>query len=524
MKPMNDEAFLELAHKVAAGIATSEEAEQVRLSASTSPERAALLARLHSQASLAKDILRLINATEATEPRLPEHLRRRLQDRLTAAKNGEHLRDGKSAGPKVIDAEVVPGRSINGYKLGFYALLLLVLIVGCVVLLKSCSPTKETPQQGQRTPTVSTPQQPVETAQTPRVTPEASKPATPSKLRSYLGSKWTKLADSNVKPGNNLYFRQFVGPNLNSPIIEGMRAPNGSVPKDFMLFWRQGDSWELRSYPSVVTEAQTVVALDPSTILVADPGFSKGAYLIENGQALEIQVPGALNCISAHRDTKGTVYLHDAGGAVFRFSNGSGSWMDVTDPKAYIHDHGSPTEMRRGSIHHVARADSGETVGVFYRIPTALGPASLVRFNGELWEIVCSLGEKYPGPVTHFLSGDSMVAALGKQFLVVKGGVPRTLGLPDDVEAAGGAKWKGIRAASTEEFIAVETTGAVYHYANGRFDRQVERDPMLLKDGAWQGDGEGGLRSVLITPDGTIYAIQTPTRWSKSVLYQLVPQ
>lgn len=89
MKPMNDEAFLELAHKVAAGIATSEEAEQVRLSASTSPERAALLARLHSQASLAKDILRLINATEATEPRLPEHLRRRLQDRLTAAKNGE---------------------------------------------------------------------------------------------------------------------------------------------------------------------------------------------------------------------------------------------------------------------------------------------------------------------------------------------------------------------------------------------------------------------------------------------------
>ncbi len=184
---------------------------------------------------------------------------------------------------------------------------------------------------------------------------------------------------------------------------------------------------------------------------------------------------------------------------------------------------GSPTEMRRGSIHNVAKADSGETVGAFYRTPTALGPALLVRFNGELWGNLCSLGEKYSEPVNHYLSGDSMVAALGKRFLVVKGGVPRTLGLPDDVEAAGGAKWKAIRAASTEEFIAVKTTGAVYHYANGRFERQVERDTVQVKDGAWQGDGEGGLRSVLITPDVIIYGIQTPTRWSKSVLYQIVP-
>ncbi|MEI6342221.1 MAG: hypothetical protein WCR07_09700 [Verrucomicrobiota bacterium] len=559
MSHASDERFKELAMKLVSFECSAEEKAELRRIIDQSLARREELQKLCLSVGIARELLPLANALEATEGRMTAGELEAFKGALARRREEKRRESGAAAagtsgesnrGPSIIDAQVVPDKPFNGYKLGFYVLLLLVLIASCIVLLKSCGTTKEkagdiartpvaesgnnrgeanssgTDSGREQQPTATTLREPRAESKTARQELDSKAPAKTSKLGNYRGGKWVKLLNDSSKPGSRLYFGRFVGPNLTTPLVEGMRAQNGGVPNKFMLFAPQGNSWDFRSFPDVMTEAKIVVALDPSKILVADSGLQRAFQLIEKDQALEIKIPGDLGCIGAHLNSEGELFLHDFRGAVCKVSGGTASWLENTDPKAYIHEGGNPTEMRRGFIRNIAKADTGETVGVFYRDPPniAMGPAALVEFRGDLWNMVCSLGGNYPGSVIHYLSKDSLLAALNRQFLIVKGGTPRMLGFPDGVESRGLSEWKAIRGASTDDFLAVQSSGAVYHYSDGRFDRQVAPDPVFQKNGAWQGDGAGGLRSVLITPDGTIYGIQSPTVWSRSIIYKLVPQ
>lgn len=546
----DSERFRELALKfVSFECSAEEKAELVRI-IDQDPARREELQKLCTSVGIARELLPLVNALEATAGRMSAGEMEGFKAALARQRDEKRRASGAAAagasgannqGPSIIDAEVVPEKSINAYKLGFYVLLLLILIVGCVLLLKSCGVPKPNPDAGTGTPgmaaagngnpnlssgTDSTPAQstpssivasgirPAETPPSTRSPASASK----SKLKNYRGSRWTKLADRNVKPGSVLFFRSFVGVDSSSPLIEGMIGPNTHVPNQFMLFRRQGNTWNARSYPTVDSNSQRVIALDRSRTLITSYALNRVVSLIDNGIAQNITLPSEINCLGAHADDQGRIFIHDHNGNVFVMSGGSVTMLSPTDPSSYVQENGNLTGMRRGFVRFVGKADTGETMGIYYPQPAALGPGALVRFNAEAWEMVCSLGSNYPGNANHFLSRDSMVAALFRRILIVKGGVPMSPANPVEFEGMRSASWMAVRAVSTEEFVGVDEYGAVYRYSEGQFEQAVAPMP------SFQGAGTSGFRSVLIAPDGVIYGLHGLNQWSQSVLYQLVPQ
>jgi hypothetical protein len=75
-----------------------------------------------------------------------------------------------------------------------------------------------------------------------------------------------------------------------------------------------------------------------------------------------------------------------------------------------------------------------------------------------------------------------------------------------------------VRVASTDEFVAVDLHGGVYHCDNGNFTQVVGPIP------SFRAVGSVGSRSVMIAPDGVICGIHPKNQWSLSALYQLVPK
>jgi hypothetical protein len=106
MNPISDERFDELAHKAVAGNCTPEESAELQDAVAESPERAGKLAELHALAAVAKDLLALAKATEATTPALPEHIRVRLQEKLAATKERKRR---AAAGSADRTTETAPG-------------------------------------------------------------------------------------------------------------------------------------------------------------------------------------------------------------------------------------------------------------------------------------------------------------------------------------------------------------------------------------------------------------------------------
>jgi hypothetical protein len=548
MSQTRDERFQELALKLVSFECTPEEKAELRRIIDQDPARREELQRLCISVGIARELLPLADALEATEGRMSTGelatfnaaLARRREEKRRFTGGPPPSKDGADGGgPKIIEADVVPVKPFNRYKLGFYALCLLILIVGCVVLLKSCGPNKPGAGAGTAAPNAAVeakPKAPLEERRAPSPAaqspaPEVSsgrydltsqrpepRPASGSKLGNYAGSQWVQLADGNAKPGSTLFFRSFVGPDPVYPLIEGMVGPNSGVPSKFLLFSRQGNSWDTQSFPDVDSSPQRVIALDASRILVTSSALHREVSLIEKGQSRDILLPAEINCLAAHSDSTGRIFIHDHNGNVFVVTGTSVTRMADTDPANYVQANGNPTSMRRGFVRSIAKADSGDTMGIYFAEPTALGPAALVRFNGNAWELVCSLGQKYPSRAIHFLGRDSMVAALSRQILVVENGSPRSLGLPNEFEADRSAEWTTVRASSATDFIAADNYGAVYRCSEGRFQQSVGPLPAL------QGGGNSGFRSVMIAPDGVIYAIHALNQWSPSTLYQLVPK
>lgn len=550
MSHASDERFQELAMKLVSFECSAEEKAELRRIIDQEPARREELQKLCLSVGISRELLPLANALEATEGRMSQRelesfktaLARRREEkrRASGAAAAGNSGDG-SQGPTVIDAEVVPARPLNAYKLGFYVLLLLLLIVGCVLLLKSCGVPKQDPGVATGTSgkasaasgnantsdaTDSTPAQPTPSttlasgsrpAEDPPVT-KSSASASKSKLKNYRGSQWKKLADRNTAPGSLLFYRSFIGYDQFGPVIEGLLGANGGVPTKFMLFTRRGNSWNARSFPNVDSEPQRVIALDASRTLITSQALNRVGSLIENGVSQDIALPSEINCLGAHADSKGRIFIHGHNGNVFVVSGGSVTMLPPNDPSSYVQENGNPTGMRRGFVRFVAKTDTGETMGIHYPEPASLGRGALVRFTGDAWEMVCSLGSKYPGKATHFLSRDSMVAALSREFLIVKAGVPMSPANPAEFEGMRSATWMAVRAASTGEFVGVDTYGAVYRYSEGQFEQAVAPIP------SFQGAGNSGFRSVMIAPDGVIYGIHGLNQWSQSVLYQLVPQ
>lgn len=536
MSQTRDERFQELALKLVSFECPPEEKAELRRLLEENPARREQLQQLCLSVGIAREVLPLADALEATEGRLSVGELASFKGAL-ARRREEQRRQagGNHRDPAVIDAEVVPEKRFNGYKLGFYALLLLLLIVGCVLLLKSCVPNRQgavgavsPPPAVEDTPDPSpaanvnpTPSPSAQTAAVrpaPATRPPKSRPAIGSKTRDYTGSQWVKVADGHAKPGSFMFFRSLIGPNRQQPLIEGAIGPNGSVPKSFLLFSRQGNSWDARSFPDVDSNSQRVIALDASRILVTSYAMNRTVALIEKGQSRDIVLPGPINCLAAHADAAGRIFLHDHHGNVLVVSGSKITQLATTDPAAYVQADGNPTGKRRGFVRTIAQADSGDTMGIYFAEPAALGPAALVRFNGNAWELVCSLGEKYPRQAIHFLDRDTMVAALSREILVVEDGAPRSLGLPAEFEADRSAEWLAVRAASADDFVAVGNYGAVYRCYQGQFELAVEPLPTL------QAVGNSGFRSVMIAPDGVIYAVHAVNLYSLSTLYQLRPK
>lgn len=550
MSQTSDERFRELAMKLVSFECSAQEKEELRRIIDQNPARREELQKICLSVGIARELLPLTNALDATEGRMSAGeletfktalAKRREEKRRQSGAPPTNNPDTGDQGPKVIDAELVPEKPINTYKLGFYALLLLVLIVGSVVLLKSCGGAKENPGAGTVAPgmagtgngnpnlssgTEPSPPQPtppsiVASGNRPAEAPaniKAPASASKSKLKNYRGSQWKKLADQNAVPGNLLFYRSVVGLDPSGPVIEGLLGSNGGVPTKFMLFTRRGNSWNARPFPDVDSNPQRVIALDSSRTLITSQALNRVVSLIENGLAQDIALPSEINCLGAHADAKGRIFIHGHNGNVFVVSGGTVTMLPPTEPGSYVLENGTPTGMRRGFVRFVAKADTGDTMGIYYPEPASLGPGALVRFTGENWEMVCSLGSKHPGEATHFLSRDTMVAALSREILIVKGGVPMSPTNPAEFEGMRSSTWMAVHAASTEEFVGVDTFGAVYRYSEGQFEQAVAPIP------SFQGAGTSGFRSAIIAPDGVIYGIHGLNQWSQSVLYQLVPQ
>ena len=79
---MNDDRFFDLAMKIIAGQATEAERAELDALVARQPELKAELERLRADVRLAREVLPLANATEATAPELPAYARGRLQTKV----------------------------------------------------------------------------------------------------------------------------------------------------------------------------------------------------------------------------------------------------------------------------------------------------------------------------------------------------------------------------------------------------------------------------------------------------------
>jgi hypothetical protein len=79
---MNDDHFFDLAMKVIARQATEAERAELDALVARQPELKAELERLQADVRLAREVVPLVNATEATAPELPAYARGRLQTKV----------------------------------------------------------------------------------------------------------------------------------------------------------------------------------------------------------------------------------------------------------------------------------------------------------------------------------------------------------------------------------------------------------------------------------------------------------
>lgn len=99
MNPLNDERFLHLAMKAAAG--SSSDAERAELDAlvAQKPELKAELARLKAEAELVRETLPLVAATEATAGEFPAYARGRLQSKVRETYGRAGIKEAPAARP-----------------------------------------------------------------------------------------------------------------------------------------------------------------------------------------------------------------------------------------------------------------------------------------------------------------------------------------------------------------------------------------------------------------------------------------
>jgi hypothetical protein len=79
---MNDDHFFDLAMKVIARQATEAERAELDVLVARQPELKAEFGRLQADVRLAREVVPLVNATEATAPELPAYARGRLQTKV----------------------------------------------------------------------------------------------------------------------------------------------------------------------------------------------------------------------------------------------------------------------------------------------------------------------------------------------------------------------------------------------------------------------------------------------------------
>jgi len=554
MNPARDERFLELAMKLIARECSAAEKAELKQMLAEEPELQAQLTKLCASAVIAREVLPLVSAMEATEGEMTAgemaafrmqvgRVRRSSQKEPTPPLTEDYpslANDGNgSGGGQIIEAEIVPEKPFNTYKLCFYALVLLVLIAGSVFLLKSCrTPEKaarvdpspaaparsnavvkpaEIPAEPAARPVEHLPQptSPVERNKEPV---EAAPPAIKSLLPTYKGAQWVKVFDGNSKPGFSLMFRQFVPSEGASLMIEGMIGPNGKFPTGLMVLRNQGKGWETHSFPGLPSDPDLVEGVGAERLAFSYRTLPSEIYLIEGARARKLASLGPLTCTAVHAVSADRFFLHCYEGSAFEVNGSKVTRLLETDAATYVYYDGHPTSMLRGGIHSIAKADTGETMGIFWRRPSSLGSAALVRFNGSVWEYVCSLGRDYLETRTHFLTKDTMVGAMDNRVVIVKGGQPEMMGVPSEFEAAQTAKFMAVRAASTEDFVLVDNYGGVYRYLNGKYQQPV--GPMT----AFQGAEILGFRSVMIAADGAIYGIQGLNQWTSSIIYKLAPK
>jgi hypothetical protein len=207
MSNVSDERFRELAMKLVSFECSAEEKAELRRSIDENPARREELQRLCMSVGVARELLPLANALEATEGRMSAGELATFKAAL-AQRREEQRRGAESnqRGPAVIDAEVVPEKRFNGYKLGFYALFLLILIVGCVVLLKSCKAEKPTAVKNTNPPVAKTPS--TETVLATPLQVQATPPTPPAEfdpvLRKFVAAKQEQAKDIAVGLTNRI--------------------------------------------------------------------------------------------------------------------------------------------------------------------------------------------------------------------------------------------------------------------------------------------------------------------------------
>lgn len=554
MNPARDERFLELAMKLGARECSAAEKAELKQILAEEPQRATQLTKLCASAVIARELVPLVSALEATEGEMTfgemeafrrhvARVRRSSKEEATPPppqEDSPHGNDGNGGeGDGIIEAEVVPEPGVNGYKVAFYLLVLVILIGGSIVLLKSCSPLKTGRQVKPNLPTFPVPMSAPESARTlaePRLRPapgpsvpdpvperivepvDVAPPADKSALPNYQGAEWVKVFAGGSKPGFNQMFRQFVAPAGTEPMAEGLIGSNGKVPTTLMVLRKQGKAWDTRSFPGLPSEPDLVVGLGSNRLALSYRTLPSQVYLLDGARARRLATLGPLICTAVHAVSADRFFLHCYDGSAFEVNGSKVTRLGDTDAATYVHDGGNPTDMRRGSIHSIAQADTGETMGIFWRRPASLGSAALVRFNGTVWEYVGSLDRDYLESKTHFLTKDSLVGVMDQRVVIVKGGQQETMGVPPEFEADQSAKLMAVRAASTDDFVLVDNHGSVYCYLNGKYEQAVA--PMASLRGA----GTIGFRSVTIAPDGVIYAIHGLNQWSSSTIYKLAPR
>ena len=181
-----------------------------------------------------------------------------------------------------------------------------------------------------------------------------------------------------------MYFRRFVFPVQSHPMVEGLIGAVGNYPTHLMLFQHDGSRWDTRSFPDLPSEPDFIASLDANRTVVGVQTAGTSIYLIENSQARKLNIGGRLDCIAAHSAPSGLIFLHCFDGSVLEVNGSTVTRLGASDASNYVHNDGNPTGMRRAFIRDICKADTGETMGIYYQQPTALGPAALVRFNGKL--------------------------------------------------------------------------------------------------------------------------------------------